>query len=115
MSNLDKAIRREKSDNGSIECQVLGVDDWDFFDSLVSFFEKNYNASIDNKVDGINTRTYQMCVKQEYFILKHNEDIGNWLYSCDLSGDSELMNVAARDLENKLINIDWDASSKQTT
>ncbi|AJQ92696.1 hypothetical Protein YC6258_00646 [Gynuella sunshinyii YC6258] len=35
-------------------------------------------------------------------MLEHHEDIGNWFYSCEPSGDSQLMSEIASDLEERL-------------
>jgi len=72
MSN--KVIHRNvPSDGKPVEYHVLGLEDSEFFDSLVSFFKKYYDA-----------------------------DIGNWFYSCEPSGDSQLMAEVAADLEERL-------------
>jgi hypothetical protein len=109
MKNADKVIRRDASNaNQPVKYHVLGLDDWDFFDSLVSFFEKYYEASVENKEDGIHTRTWQLRAKDEYFMLEHNEDLGNWFYSCEEEGDSALMRAMAEDLECRLKDVPYD-------
>lgn len=109
MNNTSKVIHREVSKVGlPVEYHVLGLDDWDFFDSLVSFFEKHYGAVIENKTDGINTRSWQLRSRGEYFMLEHNEGLGNWFYSCEEKGDSPLMRIIADDLEDRLKNVAYD-------
>ncbi|MGB3430250.1 hypothetical protein [Achromobacter sp.] len=72
-------VRKIKSDAGIlVEYHIDGVSDWNFFDSLLEFFKKQYGAVVENFTDGIFTRSYQLRVNGEYFILEHNEDIGNW-------------------------------------
>jgi hypothetical protein len=101
MSN--KVIHRNESVGGKpVEYHVLGLEDSDFFDSLISFFKKYYAAEVANQTDGISTRSWQLRSKSEYFMLEHHEDIGNWFYSCEPSGDSELMREMAADWEKRL-------------
>ena len=104
-----KVIHRTESANGkSFEYHVLGLDDSDFFDSLVSFFKKYYDAEVENFTDGIATRSWQLRSNGEYFMIEHHDDIGNWFYSCDPSGDSDLMKVMAADLEARLKDIPYE-------
>lgn len=99
-------ISRDTSNSdGPVEYHVLGLDDWDFFDSLISFFQKNYQAEITNKNDGVYTRTWQLRSSGEYFMLEHHDDIGNWFYTCNEEGDSELMHRISADLEERLKNV----------
>jgi hypothetical protein len=101
MSN--KVIHRNvPSDGKPVEYHVLGLEDSEFFDSLVSFFKKYYDAEVTTNTDGISTRSWQLRSKGEYFMLEHHEDIGNWFYSCEPSGDSQLMAEIASDLEERL-------------
>lgn len=103
-----KVINKQPSTNGNfIEYHLLGLDDSDFFDSLVSFFRKNYHAEVETFTDGISTRTWQLRVNNEYIKLEHHDDIDNWFYSCEPSGDSILMHEIAADLEERLKNIPY--------
>lgn len=109
MSGAKKVIHRDASKaNQPVEYHVLGLDDWEFFESLVSFFEKHYGAVVDNKTDGINTRSWQLRAQGEYFMLEHHEDLGNWFYSCEGQGDSALMRTMAVDLESRLKNTPYE-------
>lgn len=104
-----KVIRRDVSKSGSlVEYHILGLDDSDFFDSLVSFFMKYYGAEVETKTDGISTRSWQLRSQGEYFMLEHHDDIGNWFYSCEPLGDSQLMQAMAADLEERLKDIPYD-------
>lgn len=104
-----QAIHCKKSDDGNIiEYHVLGLDDSDFFDSLIKFFKKNYSASVESRIDGLITRVWQLQIKGEYFTLEHHSDLGNWFYSCSSSGDSPLMQEIALDLEARLKNIPYE-------
>lgn len=108
MKNPAKVIHRDASNaNQPVKYHVLGLDDWNFFDSLVSFFEKYYEAVVEKEDDGIHTRSWQLRAKGEYFMLEHNEDLGNWFYSCDEKGDSALMRAMADDLEHRLKDIPY--------
>jgi len=109
MISTDKVIHRDSSKiNQPVEYHVLGLDDWDFFDSLVSFFEKYYGAEVESRTDGINTRSWQLYAQGEYFMLEHNDDLGNWFFSCNDEGDSALMHTMADDLENRLKKVTYD-------
>lgn len=83
------------------------MDDWEFFDSLIAFFQKYYDATIENRTDGISTRSYQLRARNEYFMVEHNEDFGNWFYSCDNPVKSSFMDVLASDLENRLASVPY--------
>ena len=108
MKKENVIYRKKKDSQGVVEYHVLGLEDSDFFDTLISFFSKNYNTEISVKDEGTNTRSYQLRCRNEYFILKHNSDIGNWFYSCQPSGDSELMEEIAADLENRLKDVSYE-------
>lgn len=102
-------VHKIKSDAGTlVEYHVDGVSDWNFFDSLLEFFKKQYGAVVENFTDGIFTRSYQLRVNGEYFMLEHNGDIGNWFFSCAESGDSPLMHVLADDLEARLKDVPYE-------
>lgn len=104
-----KVIHRNESKDGKpVEYYVLGLDDSEFFDSLVSFFKKYYGAEVENQTDGISTRSWQLRSKGEYFILEHHDDIGNWFYSCEPAGDSPLMQTMAADLEERLKDVPYE-------
>ena len=106
MNDTNRVIYREASgENQPIKYHVIGMNDWGFFDSLVEFFQKNYGATVEVKSDGINTRCWQLRARGEYFMLEHNEDLGNWFYSCGSEGDSALMQAIADDLEGRLKDI----------
>lgn len=103
-----KVIHRKESENGKpVEYYVLGVDDSEFFDSLVEFFKKNYEAEVEVQTDGISTRSYQLRSRGEYFMLEHSDDVGNWFYSCEPAGDSLLMQSIAADLEDRLKDVPY--------
>lgn len=103
-----EVIFRKESDDGAVEYHVLGLDDSDFFDSLINFFKKNYSASVESTSDGLITRVWQLQIKGEYFTLEHHSDLGNWFYSCSSSGDSSLMQEIALDLEARLKNVPYE-------
>ena len=109
MNLKQNVIHREvPADGTAVKYHVLGLDDWDYFDSLISFFKKYYDAEISNQTDGINTRTYQIRCRGEYFMLEHNEGIGNYFCSCQENGDSNLMKLLASDLEERLENVPYE-------
>lgn len=104
MSSFDpsKVISRLKSKEGITEYHVLGVETWDYFDSLVSFFKKYHSAEICSQQDGVFTREWCLKVDGEYFTLCHHEDVGNYFYSSLLDGKTDLMDVFANDLTQRL-------------
>jgi hypothetical protein len=109
MNVQQNVIHREvPTDGTAVKYHVLGLDDWDYFDTLIKFFKKYYGAEPNNQTDGINTRMCQLRCENEYFILEHNEDIGNCFYSCEQGGDSSLMHEFSSDLEKRLNNIPYE-------
>ncbi len=104
---MSKVIQRSKRGN-VIEYHVLGLEDSEYFDTLISFFQKQYNAEILSEDNGIHTRRTQLRCKDESFFLEHNEDIGNWFYSCETSGDSRFMVEIAKELEGRLSDIPYE-------
>lgn len=96
-------ISKEKnSDDGPIEYHLIRIGTWDLFEDVARFFYQHYGAEAHVKTDGIHTRKWQIRCRDEYFIFEHNEDIGNWFYSCSEEGDSLLMQEIADELEKRL-------------
>lgn len=111
MSDHSVVVRRlVPVDDSPVEYHLIGISDWDFFDSLISFFVKYYSASVESADDGIVTRSYQLRARDEYFMVKHHQDIGNWFFSCAEVGDSALMRTIAEDLENRLKEIPFEGN-----
>ena len=109
MNIENSVIHRDISRKGyPIEYHVLGLRDWGFFDTLIHFLEKPYGAVVENKTEGIISRAWQLRARNEYFMVEHNEDIGNWFYTCEDDGDSDFMKVIASDLELRLKNISYE-------
>ena len=110
MRHKEKVIFRDTSKaSGQVEYHVLGLHDWDFFDSLIHFFQKHYDAEVTNKTDGVHTRVWQLRCSGEYFMLEHHDDIGNWFYTCNKEGDSQLMHEISQDLEDRLNEVPYDS------
>lgn len=105
---MNEVIYKKINDKKVVEYHVLGVEDWDFFDTLIEYFIQEYNSIVTIKDDGINSRIWQLRCKDEYFILEHYEDVGNWFYSCNSSGDSGLMDDIAKKLERALKDVPYD-------
>ncbi|ODS22424.1 hypothetical protein AB835_14250 [Candidatus Endobugula sertula] len=98
-----KVIAKHKNEEqGYIEYHLVQVGSWDLFGDLVSFFEQYYDALVHVKTDGIHTRKWQIRCRDEYFMFEHNEDVGNWFYSCSDEGDSPLMHEISEELERRL-------------
>lgn len=107
--NQKDVISKSKNlEEKHIEYHILGVSDWDFFDILIAFLKKHYDAEVAIEDDGIFTRSHQLRIRDEYLILKHHEDIGNWFYSCQPEGDSDLMEAIAADLDTRLREVEYD-------
>lgn len=92
----------ENEEQGYIEYHLVQIGSWDLFGDISCFFEEKCGAIPHMKNDGIETRTWQFRYKDEYFMFKHHEDIGNWFYSCSDSGNSEAVQSLADELENRL-------------
>jgi len=110
MSEFDssKVISRQISKEGITEYHVVGVDTWEYFDSLVCFFMKHYSAEVCSQQDGIYTREWSLKVNSETFIICHHEDVGNYFYSSLNAGKTELMELFTQDLTQRLKNTNYE-------
>lgn len=106
---MNPVIHKENSiANEPAKYQILGLNDWEFFDTLVSFLIKNFNAEVITEDDGLYTRKWQLFCDGELFFIEHHEDAGNWFQSCSDKGDSDLMRKIAKDLEERLKDIPYE-------
>jgi len=90
--------------NQRVEYHILGLEDSEFFDTILSFLKKSYAIEVQSFSDGIITRKYELLYKDECFTLEHHGDIGNYFYG--IEGSKILKNIA-NDLEEKLKGIPY--------
>lgn len=95
-------ISKEINGKGTTEYHLVAMGTWDFFSDFSLFFEQQYGAVVQVKRDDIYTREWQFYCRNEYFIFKHHEDIGNWFYSCNENGDSVLLDEISNDIEARI-------------
>ena len=90
--------------NQRLEYHILGLEDWEFFDTILSFLKKSYDIEIQSFSDGIVTRKYELLYKGECFTLEHHGDIGNSFYGVD---GSKFLESIANDFEEKLKDVPY--------
>lgn len=98
----------KENNKGITKYYVLGLEERTFFDSLIKFLEKYYEAEIISKNEGLITRFWQLRIKEECIMVEHHEDMGNCFYSCDYKNEeSDLANLIANDLTQRLKNVSY--------
>lgn len=105
---MNVIYKDERRENGAVKYHVNGLEDSEFFDTLVAFLVKQYNAEIIMRSDGITSRVWQLKINDEILTLEHQEDIGNCFYSNTSAGDSALMQTIASDLESRLKDVPYE-------
>ena len=100
-------IHKVISDKCITEYHIVDVGTWEHFESLSTFFEQQYHAKITHKTDGIYTREWGFRCRDEEFILKHHEDIGNYFYSTQ-NAHSKLLETIAEDLTQRLRDVPYE-------
>lgn len=90
--------------NQRLEYHILGLEDWEFFDTILSFLKKSYDIEIQSFSDGIVTRKYELLYKGECFTLEHHGDIGNYFYGVE---ESKFLESIANDFEEKLKDVPY--------
>lgn len=89
-------------ENQRAEYYILGLEDWAFFDTILSFLKKSYGVEVQSFSDGIITRKYELLYQGECFTLEHHGDIGNYFYGIQ---KSRFLEEIANDFEEKLKDI----------
>lgn len=101
MSIHQAVVRSEQPDQG-VRYYVIGLDDWEYFDSLAAYIKQHFGATVVYKQDGLSHRRWTLKIANETFCLEHFEGLGNWFYSDQDHGDSALMQTLAKDLNKRL-------------
>jgi len=101
-SNVINKIYNKK--NQRLEYHILGLEDWEFFDTVLSFLKKSYGVEVQSFSDGIVTRKYELLCKGECFTLEHHGDIGNYFYGVE---GSKLLESIANNFEEKLKDVSY--------
>ncbi|MCJ8160486.1 hypothetical protein [Acinetobacter zhairhuonensis] len=96
-----KVISKQLSKSGIVEYHVLGLDDKDFFDTLLSFIKQEFGAILLNLDEGIYTKKAYLNINNISLILEHHDDIGNCFYSTDLKS-KEILEKIVIELESRL-------------
>lgn len=99
MSNM--VISKQISNLDVIEYHVVGLNDVDFFDSLLAFMQQTFHVVVINIDIGIYTKKAYLNSNGISLVLEHNDDIGNFFYSTDLNAHRLLENIS-EELELRL-------------
>lgn len=72
------SIARQQSELGYTEYHVLGLDNVDFFDSLLAFIKQTFHVVVLNIDVGIYTKKAYLNSGDISLVLEHHDDIGNF-------------------------------------
>jgi len=99
---INKIYNKE---NERVEYHILGLEDWEFFDTILNFLKKSYDIEVQSFSEGIVVRKYELLYECECFTLEYHGDIGNYFYGLE---DSRLLDCIADNLEKRLQNVPYE-------
>lgn len=97
----NNVISKYISQSGGVEYHVLGLNDVDFFDTLLIFLKQEFNAFLLNIDDGLYTKKAYLNIDNISLVLEHHDDIGNFFYSTDLNS-KDILEKISDELESRL-------------
>ena len=95
---MKKVVNSEKE--GLYEVDVAAISDWDGFELLAKFIEKNYGGEVINRIEGPESRVWTINIDEKIITL-HNNPYGNSFKASDNEA-IELLKIISKDLENRL-------------
>ena len=77
------------------------ISDWDGFDELIGYLEKNYQTKILNSFDGPGARRWIAEINEKIIELIHDDGFGNYFLSPTVASE-EMVREIGEDLEKRL-------------
>ncbi len=102
MAKANVSFTRQKD---RLRCDVHGIPDWEGFEKLVLFLEKNYRAKVLERIDGPDARRWKLQVEGVCLELQHEDPWGNVLVAVDDDADGVVRRIG-EDLQGRLDAVD---------
>ena len=83
------------------EFYIKEASGWDNFESISKYLQKEFNAKVIDKLDGIVVRIWEFQIEDFIFTFKHHDDFGNFFYTKNVSNQSILKKIVDK-IEKKL-------------
>jgi len=84
---------------------IDSIPDWDGFDKLISYLEKNYQTKILTSADGPGARRWIIEVNKKIIELIHDDGYGNYFLAPTVESEGMVREIG-KDLEIRLKNIE---------
>lgn len=93
MNNNSKDVIYRINSSGIAEVDVPSISSWNGFDAIIDFLEQIYSADIQEKLDGIDTRTCILIIEGKSFKLLHDDMFGNTIVAIEPSANYLLKEI----------------------
>ena len=97
---MDMRVSISKNDDGSVELYFVGIEHWDDFDLILGLLQQENNCTILSNQEMIYMRKAELKLNQVTFELRHDDMLGNFLYTKDNRIITTLEQLANRVIES---------------
>ena len=97
---MDMRTAISKNDDGSVELYFVGTEHWDDFDLILGLLQQENNCTILSNHEMIYMRKAELELNKITFELRHDDMLGNFLYTKDNMSIPLLEQLANRVIES---------------
>ncbi|NLG05979.1 MAG: hypothetical protein GX567_19450 [Clostridia bacterium] len=80
---MDMRVAISKNENDSVELYFVGIEHWDDFDLILGLLQQENNCTILSNQEIIYMRKAELELNKVTFELRHDDMLGNFLYTKD--------------------------------
>lgn len=97
---MDMRVAISENDDGSVELYFVGIEHWDDFDLILGLLQQENNCTILSNQEMIYMRKAELELNKVTFELRHDDMLGNFLYTKDNRIVPSLEQLANRVIES---------------